>query len=213
MRVIDLVLFIVLFASAIIAVISFKSLPAKERLIAILLILTFPQTISCFVLFKQKQNNLYLIHWYSLIEFILIMAYYHLLLTKRLFINIYVTLTAIGLLWFTIPFFFQKPLLHSLSFLFFESLAIIIVGLLYCLDLFLKEKAYIMQMPSFWITIALLIYWTTTYTRNGLIIFHNSFSINILTKFDNLFILISVAFYASLAGILLTYKKFRKAYE
>jgi hypothetical protein len=212
-RAIDLILFTVLLISATIAMIRFKSLPTKERIIAILLILTFPQVVICFILFKQKQGNLYLIYWYSLIEFILLMTYYHLLLTKVLFRKISVTLAVIGVLWFAVPFFFQKPLLYTFSFLLFEALAIIIVGLLYCLDLFLKEETSVMQRPSFWIAILLLVYWTTTYTRNGLFVFNNRVSAYFLSLLDDFFLVTGILFYASLAGILFAYKKFLKANE
>ena len=202
-----------LFVSAVIAMIRFKSLQAKDRIIAILLILTFPQVIACFILFKNKYNNVYLIHWFSLVEFILLMYYYYLLFDKGLFRKISIILTTAGLLWFTGSFFFQKSLLHPLSFLLFESLAIIVVGLLYYLNLFLKKEASIMRVPSFWITITLLTYWTISYTHSGLLIFSDRVSIGFFKAFERLFLLIGILFYTSLGGILLAYKKFTKSYE
>ena len=213
MHLIDFTLFAVLFISAVIAMIRFKSLPAQERIIAMLLILTFPQVIICFILFKQRQSNLYLLQWYSLMEFVLVMFYYRLLLVRGWFRKISIILTITGILWFIVPFFFQQPFLHTFSFLLFEALTIIIVGLLYCLDLFLNEEISVMQVPSFWITIALLIYWTTTYTRYGLLIFHDRVSLRFLVILENSFFLINILFYASLTGILFAYKKIMKAYD
>ncbi len=212
MKAIDFILFGVLLFGEIVAIIRFRTLDYKERIIAALLILTFPQVFVCYIFSKQNWNNLYIIQWYSLLEFLLIMLYYYRLLSKRLYKKVALVLIFSGLLWFIGSLFPGTYPSNSLSFILFEALAIIVVSCFYYIDLLLKKDVNISLLPSFWITLSMLFYWTTTYTRDGLLIFYDHVSAQFLTGLEYFFISINVGFYLSLSLIILNHKKIRGVY-
>ncbi|RYD52133.1 MAG: hypothetical protein EOP52_08120 [Sphingobacteriales bacterium] len=212
MKAIDFILFGVLFFGAIVAIIRFRTLDYKERIIAALLILTFPQVFVCYIFSQHNWNNIYIIQWYSLLEFFLIMLYYYKLFSRGIYKKVPLTLTLMGIAWFTITLFSNKNTSNGLSFILFEALAIIIAGCFYFIGLLLEKDINITLLPSFWVTISMLFYWTTTYTRDGLLIFYDRVSIQFLSSLEYFFISINIGFYLSLSLIILNHKKIKGVY-
>ena len=213
LRFIDIVVFLVLTISTTVAILRFKHLKFENRIIATLLIATFPQAVICYILAHQSTNNLLVVELYSILEFLLMMLYYYKLLYKTWFRSIIVLFTGVGIMWFAGVLFGKKPFLHAYSFIFFEAFTIVVTGSFYCLHLLLKGSFPVTRLSSFWITLTILLYWTTTYTWFGLMIFGNQVMPSFISMFEYFFLTANIIFYVSMSFILYNYKRFVGDYE
>ena len=212
MRFIDIVVFLVLTISAAVAILRFKHLKFENRIIATLLIATFPQAVICYILAHQSKNNLLVVELYSILEFLLMMLYYYKLLYKTWFRSIILLFTGVGIMWFAGVLFGKKLFLHTYSFILFEAFTIVVTGSFYCLHLLLKGSLQVTRLSSFWITLTILLYWTTTYTWNGLMIFQDQVLPSFAKLLENSFFVMNIILYVSLSTILYNIKNFTLSY-
>jgi hypothetical protein len=163
--------YVILSGAVLIGVLRFKTLNNDQRILFFLLILTSLVQLSSTILWKYKMNNLFLYHFYTVAEFLLLGVLYakHLNgLVKTTFMQglmfAFVILALINTL------FFQSLNEFNSNITFTESLLMIVFSVLFFYKL-LRDLQHrkLERVPIFWINMSVL-----TYFSGALILFHVS---------------------------------------
>lgn len=161
--------YISIIVSFLIGVFRFVSLSNDQRLLLILICLTIFVELVARALWKIYMNNLFLYHFYSVIEFFLLATLYkkHLEgLLKPIWMNILIAVFVVFAVLNTL--FFQGLAQFNSNVTFIECLLLIALSLLYFYKL-LHDMEYraLERNPMFWVNISVL-----TYFSGALVLFH-----------------------------------------
>lgn len=205
----QIIYFLLLFVTFFLGARKWPMLQVSDKVITVLIGLTLLQEATAYLCYKYIGNNIFTYHIYSPIEFFLICAYFNSinkLLRKN---NIGLLIGVAGVIISIINTSNFQPLRTFNSYyLLFEGTIIIILCMLTLCDVLLSDSFDFNRRSYFWITLALMLYWSITYTGWGIF--------NLLSAEDRSFLktfmLISqgtnIVFYMSIGFVFIYYKKF-----
>lgn len=184
-------------------------LQASDKVITVLIGLTLLQEATAFLCYKYIGNNIFTYHIYSPIEFFLICFYFNLInkiLRKN---NIGLLIGIAGVIVSIINTSNFQPLKTFNSYyLLFEGTIIIILCLLTLCDVLLSDSFDFNRRSYFWITLALMLYWSITYTGWGIFNLLNAENRSFLKTFMVISQGSNIVFYISIGFVFIYYKKF-----
>ena len=169
-----LVAFILLFFPAVILLVRSKVLAAVQKKIAVLVLVTLLVEVISRILWYKKINNLPIYHFYTVIEFLLILNVYKEPLRKVFDVK-YLVIIGVGFTGFAIlnTIFFQDLFTFNSNVTTLMGLLVVVFALSYFYAL-LKEVKYsaLETNPMFWINSGFLIYFSSNlilfYMNNSL---------------------------------------------
>ena len=200
--------FILLGIINILSVWQWKALAKEDKIIALLIGLTTIEEIIAALASHKFQNNLWVFHIYSPIEFFLISLYFNYCI--RTFRKKKIGL-GIGLFGIVLAIcntlFIQKITTINSYYLLFEGSLVIIYCLLSFHQILMDEERLPYRFAHFWITICFIIYWSSTFTGWGIynVLDKDEFLLNPI--FDKVLAAANFAFYLGLSAVFIFYKK------
>lgn len=185
-----------------------RNLKPADKLIPTLLGLTVLQELAAYGCYKLYQNNMPTYHIYSPVEFFILCLYFNRstkTFGKR---NLGFSIGLIGVAAGIINTAYLQPILTFNSYyLLFEGTVIIIMCLVSLCEILLEETQDFINRPSFWFILALMLYWSVTYTGWGVFNLLQGTSSKLHIVFTSILYIANLLFYATIAVISITYKK------
>jgi hypothetical protein len=203
---------IYLFLLSIILVLGFRKwniLQPADKVIIVLIGLTLLQETAAFLCYKYMGNNIFTYHIYSPIEFFLLCMYFNqinrMLKRKNIGLLIGIAGIAVGIINTSR---FQSLMTFNSYYLLFEGTIIIILCLLTLCDILLSDSLDFNKRSYFWVTLALMLYWSITYTGWGIFNLLDAKNTSLLKTFTTISQGSNIVFYLSIGLIFTYYKKF-----
>jgi len=187
---------------------KWKELQTADKVLASLIAITILQEIIAYFSYKIIKNNMYTYHFYSPIELFLICYYFNersRFLKKR---NIGLIIGGVGIVVSLANTIYLQPLkIFNSYYLLFEGAAIILLCLLSLSDILLNELIDFKKQSFFWITLALLFYWSTTYTGWGIFGMLDMRKSGLLKILEIVLFFSNLSFYGVISMVFINYKK------
>lgn len=194
--------------STILAVSQWKYLKTADKIIGIYIIMAGLEEIITVEFRKVTGSNYLPSHFYTPLELLVLCLYFNetIVIFKKRNLGIYIGLAGIVISAIDSIFLQPPPKNFNSYFLLFEACTVIIMCLICFFQILMDEERMPYTFTNFWVTIALLFFWCSTFTGWGVftLLGHSEKVVSIFTKVlaaSNLFL------YATLAVVLARYRK------
>ncbi len=179
-----------------------------DKIITILMGLTLVQELAAYLCFKIFRNNMFTYHIYSPVEFFLICLYFN---TSSAFLkrtNIGIIIGVAGVVLSIINSWYFQPLnTFNSYYLLFEGTVIIILCLFSLCEILLADIPDFRKRSYFWITLALMFYWSVTYTGWGIYNLLDAGRSSLYIISERIIYTANLMFYLGIAAIFFNYHK------
>lgn len=199
---------IILFSAATVGIAKWKILQTPDKIVALLVSLTFASELTALLTSRYWHNNLPVYHIYSPLSFLLISLYFNYsieLFRKR----------RIGIIWGTAgvglsiidTLYLEKIDKINSYYLLFQGTTIIIYGLLSIRQILLDEDYLPYKFALFWITILFMIYWSITFTIWGFYVILSPEDAPMYSIFDVVLTTANFILYGGITIVFLLYRR------
>lgn len=199
---------VLLFLTGVLAIKQWPFLKSADKLIAAMVFIAMLQETVAYACDKLMQNNMFTYHFYSPVEFVIVCLYFNAnsrLLGKR---NTGIALAVFGVLVSIMNTLLFQPLnTFNSYFVLFEATTIIILCLLSLFETLSDNFLEFRKLSHFWITVALLLYWSCTYTSWGIFSLININDRSMLYLAEWILYCSNLMFYLLIGAVFLNYKK------
>lgn len=198
----------ILFITLVLGCRRWRQLKRADKMLVLLVGLTILQEIVAYGCYKVFRNNMFTYHVYSPIEFFVICLFFNeqnKILKQN---NIGIGLGIIGILAGISNTVFLQPLnVFNSYYLLFEGTMIILLCLLSLYSILINDNVNFKMQSFFWVTLALMFYWSITYTGWGVFSFIDMKKKTLYHIYDIVIYVSNLMFYSFLSIILFNYKK------
>lgn len=189
-------------------VLRWRKFSLADRSLSILISITTLVELLAFYFDLTHHNNLFLFHFFGPIQLSLFGLYFFRTLAHKFSKSAIVVVSALGT-FFSI---YNSLLLQDINslnsnFLLFQAVAIILFCLMSFHELLLKEDLNPYQYTQFWVSAALLIFWSSTFTTWGLYNFIPNNQPKLISVVSIALITINYVYYSAIAVVFIFYAR------
>ena len=185
-----------------------------DRLLIVLLIIATLHEGSSLLLILNKRTNMPNFHVYSPLELLITCWYFRESATLPSLKKTATIASVTGVAASVANTFWLQPIQTvNSNFLLYEATTIIILCLLSCYDVAIREEVSPFATAKFWVTVCLLIYWSLCFATYGMLGTQDHMQPLVYIAVETVLLSGNLLFYAGLALIFIYYKRLRPSGE